>query len=110
MSKLSDAEKWKLLADYDATQAASVIGGESQAQAGKIAEKLGVSYIAEVVSHLDSDSAAELLRSLPEDFRKMVVEKLQRDQFEKLKDIQEILSYPEGTAGSIMSKEVLYVP
>ena len=110
MKNLSDAERWKLLADYDRTQAASALSQESESGAGKIAEALGVSYMVEVVSHLDSDAAADILRSLPQDFREKILEELLSDKTDKLKDIQEILSYPEGTAGSVMSKELLVVP
>ena len=109
MKNLSDAEKWKQLAEYDRTQAASAISEETQASAGKIAKELGVSYMVGVISQLDTAEAAEVLRSLPDEFSRSILTELQSRQFEKLKDIQEILSYRQGTAGSIMSKEVLYV-
>ena len=109
MKNLSDAEKWKQLAEYDRTQAASAISEETQASAGKIAKELGISYMVGVISQLDTAAAAEVLRSLPEEFSRSILTELQSRQFEKLKDIQEILSYRQGTAGSIMSKEVLYV-
>ena len=40
MKNLSDAEKWKRLADYDLTQGASALGEETKAKAGEIAETL----------------------------------------------------------------------
>lgn len=106
MKNLNDAERWKRLADKDLTQAASAIGDETQAKAGEIAEALGVSYMVDVVTKLDSDSAAEVLRNLPEDFRKKIMEGLHPD---KLQHIEELLSYAVGTAGSLMSKEYLAV-
>ncbi len=110
MKNLSDAEKWKLLADQDLTQAASAIGDEAKAKAGEIAEELGVSYMVEVISKLDSAASAEVLRSLPQDFREKILSAIRSDKPSCLTDIQEILSYPPGTAGAMMSKEVLYIP
>lgn len=103
---LSDHEKWKILADYDANQAASVMGETDREKAAQIAESLGVSYMVEVVSHLDSDAAADLLRSLPEDFRTQIIRELNPT---KAQPLNEILSYQPGTAGSIMSKEFLSI-
>ncbi|OIO39056.1 MAG: magnesium transporter [Candidatus Omnitrophica bacterium CG1_02_49_16] len=110
MKNLSDAEKWKRLADYDLTQGASALGEETKAKAGEIAETLGLSYMVNVVSHLDSAAASELLRNLPEEFREKIISELQLKFDSHLVDIQEILSYPPGTAGAMMSKEILYVP
>jgi magnesium transporter len=107
MKRLSDAERWKLLANYDANQAASDLGEKAPEQAAEIAEDLGVSYMVEVVSRLGSDAAADMLRGLPVDFREKILTDLSVD---RARDIREVLSYPEGTAGAIMAKECLAVP
>ncbi len=107
MKHLSDAEKWKLLSREDLNQAASVLGAESEEKAADIAEELGLAYMAEVISKLGSDSAAELLRNLPEDFRAQILRSISS---ERRASLQEILSYPAGSAGALMSKEFLAVP
>ncbi len=106
MSPLSDAEKWKLLAKFDLNQAASSLGAESRAKAEAMAEALGVSYMAEVVSQLGTDAAADLLQNLPEDFKNKVLSQIRTEHSTNLK---EILAFPPGTAGSLMSKEYLSV-
>ncbi|MGH7198725.1 MAG: magnesium transporter [Candidatus Omnitrophota bacterium] len=106
MKHLTDAEKWKLLAGYDANQAASDLGEKAPEQAAEITEELGVSYMVEVVSRLDSAAAAGMLRSLPGDFREKILAGLSP---ERVGDIREVLSYPEGTAGALMAKECLAV-
>lgn len=107
MINLSDAEKWKLLADQDKTQAASLMTDQTKEKASEIAEELGLSYMVEVVEKLNSDEASDLLRSLPEDFRLKVIEGLSPKKREL---IEEILSYAPHTAGSLMSKEFLSIP
>src|SRR3989344_8449548 len=104
MKPMTDADKWKVLAESDLTQAASLMGEEAPAKATEIAEKLGLSYMVEVASQLDSSAAADLLQNLPEDFREKIIAALSE---EKARNLREILSYAAGTAGAIMSKEYL---
>ncbi len=107
MKKLTDAQKWKQLAEYDINQAASELGEQPSEKAARIAGELGVQYMLNVVSRLGTDDAAELLRNLPEDFAKKILEDLRPD---KAKDLKELLSYSEETAGALMAKEFLAVP
>ena len=106
MERMTDSEKWKLLAKTDLNQAASVLGEDDKDKAANIAQGLGTAYMVEVVSQLSSDVAADLLRNLPEHFREQVLSELAPDKYQALR---EILSYPVGTAGSLMSKEFLSV-
>lgn len=105
--KLTDLEKWKLLTKSDVNQAATEFGQKPSDKAAEMADSLGVSYLVEVVSSLGTDAAADLLRNLPEDFRKKVLTELSD---EKSAPLRELLSYKPGTAGSIMAKEFLSVP
>ena len=106
MRRLTDTEKWKVLAESDLSQAASLMGEEAPTKANEIAEKLGLSYMAEVVSQLDSAAAVDLLQNLPQDFREKIIASLAP---EKAKNIRELLSYAPGSAGAIMSKEFLFI-
>lgn len=107
VKNISDAEKWKLLADYDATQAASEFGDKSPQSASKMAQELGAAYLVNVVEQLGSDVASDVLRNLPEDLRQEVLAGLVP---ERAADLREILSHPAGTVGSLMAKEFLSVP
>ncbi len=107
MKRLSDIEKWKQLVRFDVTQAASDFAAQPAGDAADAAEILGVAYMVDVVCQLGTDVAADLLRNLPEDFRKKVITELPE---EKSKPLLEILSYKSGTAGALMAKEYLSVP
>lgn len=106
MKDFADIERWKELVRYDIEQAASEFGSQSPDNALYFAQELGVDYMADVAIQLESGIAAEILHNLPEDFQQKIITKLPEDKSSKLK---EILSYPEGSAGSVMSKEFLAV-
>ena len=62
MKKLSDTEKWELLIKRDKSKKSG------QPLEDSVSHDLGVAYMLETVQQLSSDSAADLLRSLPSDF------------------------------------------
>lgn len=61
----------------------------------------------DVLEHIDSDDAADVMAELPEDKQREVIALL--DDQEHREDIQELLTYPEGTAGALMAKELIQV-
>jgi magnesium transporter len=71
-----------------------------------ILEDLDTRKIAELVSEMDSDDATDLVSELPQE---KVSEVLAHVEEEYSEDIQELLHYPEDTAGGIMAKEFVAV-
>ncbi|TXI78707.1 MAG: magnesium transporter [Flavobacteriales bacterium] len=61
----------------------------------------------DVLEHIDTDDAADVMAELPEDKQREVIALL--DDHEHREDIQELLAYPEGTAGALMAKELIQV-
>lgn len=61
----------------------------------------------DVLEHIDSDDAADVMAELPEEKQREVIALL--DDQEHREDIQELLAYPEGTAGALMAKELIQV-
>ena len=61
----------------------------------------------ELIGHIDSDDAADLMAMLPADKRREVISHLE-DKGQK-EDIEELLQYAEGTAGALMQKELVTV-
>ncbi len=71
-----------------------------------VLEGLDSHKIAEMVSEMDSDDAADLLSELPVEQATEVLDKVEEESSE---EIQELLLYPEDTAGGIMAKEYVVV-
>lgn len=61
----------------------------------------------EVLEGLDSDDAADVMADLPEEKAEEVIRLIEDD--EQASDIRDLLNYPEGTAGSLMAKELVKV-
>jgi magnesium transporter len=107
IKNLSDAEKWAVLAQSSPSRAAHELKAKPDDRAAELTNEIGVAYMQEIVMQLGSDSAADLLRNLPEDFSEKVIGELAPP---KATAVREILSHPAGTAGSIMATEHLSVP
>ncbi len=60
----------------------------------------------EILANMAPDDAADLLADLPEDRRKRFISKMEKEDAE---DIRELLSYPEHSAGGIMTPDYAWV-
>lgn len=63
--------------------------------------------IAEQVDNMDSDDAADVIGELPEEIQEEVLSHL--EDIDQASDIVELINYHEGTAGSLMAKELVSV-
>ncbi|MFZ1333704.1 MAG: magnesium transporter [Flavobacteriales bacterium] len=61
----------------------------------------------DVLEHIDSDDAADVMSELSEEKQREVIALLNDD--EQREDLQELMTYPEGTAGALMGKEMVQV-
>lgn len=73
----------------------------------KILKNLSAQEIADEIDELDTDDAADIISELPEERVTEVISELEDD--DHAKDIVELLTYEEGTAGSLMAKELVKV-
>ncbi len=63
--------------------------------------------IAEQLDNMDSDDAADVINELPEDIQDEVLSHI--EDIEQASDIADLMSFEEGTAGSLMAKELVSV-
>lgn len=63
--------------------------------------------IAEQLDNMESDDAADVINELPEEIQEEVLSHL--EDIEQASDIADLLNYEEGTAGSLMAKELVSV-
>lgn len=62
---------------------------------------------ADIVEEMQPDEAADLLKALDDDKRADIVEQMEP---EEMLEVQELLSHPENTAGSLMTPKFITVP
>lgn len=63
--------------------------------------------IAEQLDNMDSDDAADVINELPEDIQEEVLSHI--EDIEQASDIADLMSFEEGTAGSLMAKELVSI-
>ena len=63
--------------------------------------------IAEQLDNMESDDAADMINELPEEIQDEVLSKI--ENIEQASDIADLLNFEEGTAGSLMAKELVSV-
>ncbi len=63
--------------------------------------------IAEQLDNMDSDDAADVINELPQEIQDEVLSQI--EDIDQAGDIAELLNYEEGTAGSLMAKELVSV-
>lgn len=63
--------------------------------------------IAEQLDNMDSDDAADVISELPENIQEEVLSHI--EDIEQASDIAELINFEEGTAGSLMAKELVSV-
>lgn len=63
--------------------------------------------IAEQIDNMESDDAADVINELPEEIQDEVLSHI--EDIEQASDIADLLTYDEGTAGSLMAKELVSV-
>jgi len=73
----------------------------------KLLETFSSKEIAEQIDNMESDDAADVLAELPEDIQEEVLSHM--EDIDQASDIAELINYEEGTAGSLMAKELVSV-
>ncbi|GAB4377485.1 MAG: magnesium transporter [Calditrichia bacterium] len=106
MSHLTDDERRAIFNLLSPEAAHEVLAELEENVKGDVLEGLDTQQIADMVNEMDSDDAADLVSELPADRATEVLEKLEEESSE---EIQELLLYPEDTAGGIMAKEYVAV-
>ncbi|MBX7041290.1 MAG: magnesium transporter [Ignavibacteria bacterium] len=72
-------------------------------------ERLSGEKLSDIVSEMESDDATDFVSDLEEDKQEEVLEQLDKIDTEDSKELRELLSYDENTAGGIMAKEFIAV-
>src|SRR5690606_16056864 len=102
LSELEPAQSWRVLTHCAPRQQAYIF------------QFLPLSYQIALVDSIDRQSLSRLIEEMPPDDRVDLLERMDQDEVEKLlplvaqaerADIRKLLSYPEESAGSIMTTE-----
>jgi len=92
----------------DAQKASEVLVNLDEDERDELVASFTSQELAELfIENLESDDAADVLNVLPDEQKEEVISHL--DDVEQASDIVDLLNYKEGTAGSLMAKELIKV-
>jgi magnesium transporter len=92
-----------ILGDKAPELASEIIGQIHPVQAAELLSNLSVDTVASVLQELPSDDAAQFVSELPEESQERILSLMKG---EGAAEVQELLIYPEKTAGRIMTPNV----
>ncbi len=102
--KLPIEEQKRILTLIRPEKAADVVEEMPDLKAAEVISELSPEEGADIVEEMESDEAADLLQDLKEEQKERILEEMEP---EDRAEAEELLSYPEETAGGIMMKEFI---
>ena len=106
LERMDQEHRGKILAILDHDIASEVLTELDDALKEDLLEQMDNTRIAKLVNEMDSDDAADIVSELPTE---RVSEVLAHVEDENSEEIQELMHYPEDSAGGIMAKEYVAV-
>jgi len=107
LSDMNKLESGQLLEALNMEQLAdTLMEVETEFQADLI-ENMSDEKVADILEEMEPDEAADLLAELPEARSRGLLALMQKEDSD---DVRKLLSYPEDSAGGIMTTEYAYVP
>jgi CBS domain-containing protein len=107
LSDLNRQEGSKLLESLDDETLADTLEEVEPDFQASLVEQLPNERIADVLEEMSPDEAADLLAELPEDRSEQLLNLMEKDEAE---DVRKLLTYPEESAGGIMTTEFFTLP
>ncbi|HEY7349810.1 MAG TPA: CBS domain-containing protein [Ktedonobacterales bacterium] len=103
---LSQEEGSRVLASLDTETAAETLEEIERDHQLRLLERMASSRAADILEEMGPDKAADLLAELPEERAQELLGLMKREESE---DVQELLAYPEDSAGGMMTTDYVLV-
>jgi CBS domain-containing protein len=107
IDQLAPRDRAGVLASLDDEAAADAIEEMEPETQVEVLEDLAPARAADILEEMSPDDAADLVADLSESARDEILALMERDE---AAEVQELLGYPEDTAGGIMTPEFVAVP
>jgi CBS domain-containing protein len=105
--ELSRKESAEIIESLDDETAADILQEMDEERQADIVEEMDQERAADILEEMEPDDAADLLQDLDEEQQ---AELLRRMDPEEAEDVEELLVYPEDSAGGIMTSDFITVP
>ncbi len=107
VEEMSVDDRREVFEQLDVETAAEALSEVEPEMQASIVTDLDEERAADILEEMAPDEAADLLQDLPEERREELVDLMEKDE---AKDVEELLTYPEDSAGGIMTTDLIALP
>jgi len=107
LSPLEPQEIWELIDKLSIEKKSEIFSHLDSSLQVEVTELIGRLKLAELLTEMPSDDRVDLFKKFPVEMQENILPALARVERE---DIRRLASYPEGSAGSVMTSEYVSVP
>lgn len=107
ISSLEPNEVWILIEKVDLETRSEIFSQLDLDLQTEIAEIINRKQLVELLTEMPSDDRVDLFKKFPEEKQELILPALAQAERE---DIRRLASYPEGSAGSVMTSEYVSIP
>jgi len=107
VEEMTADERLAVFDQLDVETAAETLGEVEPEMQAAIMGDLDGERAADILEEMDPDEATDLLQDLPEETREELIELMDEEEGA---DVEELLAYPEDSAGGIMTTDFLALP
>ena len=107
VEEMTADERRAVFDELDVETAAEALGEVEPEMQAAIVGDLDEERAADILEEMDPDEAVDLLQDLPEERREELIELMDEEEGA---DVEELLAYPEDSAGGIMTTDFLALP
>src|SRR5216684_211843 len=107
VEEMTADERLAVFDQLDVETAAEALGEVEPEMQAAIMGDLDEERAADILEEMDPDEAVDLLQDLPEEQREELIELMDEEEGA---DVEELLAYPEDSAGGIMTTDFLALP
>jgi magnesium transporter len=107
VEEMTADERLAVFDQLDVETAAETLGEVEPEMQAAIMGDLDGERAADILEEMDPDEAADLLQDLPEETREELIDLMDEEEGA---DVEELLAYPEDSAGGIMTTDFLALP
>ena len=105
LEDLPQDEAIALFRAVPADLAAAVLAHMPEEERARILERLGAENAAEVIAQMAPDDRADAIQDLPSPIAEMILSHIAETEPEMANDLRDLASYPEDSAGGLMTTE-----
>ncbi|HEV2251002.1 MAG TPA: CBS domain-containing protein [Candidatus Limnocylindria bacterium] len=107
VEEMTADERRAVFDELDVETAAETLGEVEPEMQASIVGDLDEERAADILEEMDPDEATDLLQDLPEETRDELIELMDEEEGA---DVEELLAYPENSAGGIMTTDFVSLP